>query len=131
MLSYSALVLLFVCVALAEPRLAQAQEANVAAVEGYVYDIATGKPLRSSIVYLAEHLDNGASNEAITTTDANGFYSVQLVAPSVGDHWLRAVCTTAKGVTENSQGLYHTLRTDQIYHRNFYLTLPKRQTSCF
>jgi hypothetical protein len=127
-------VSLFGAFALSAP--AHAQSANMTVVDGYVFDAGTLKPLANTYVLLHEVLDQATSRNVFIATDANGFYSVatqfsdSMPPSSILSHSLTATCSTNKGMVQNSIYLDSPLKIDFAYHRNFYLTLPKKATRC-
>ena len=108
---------------------AQAQAAGATAVEGYAFDRERGTPLANVLIVLRVVPFTGNQLDAFATTDANGFYSFEAVFNTPGTNILHATCSTRRGVSEITQGLYQTLRSD-VYVRNFYLALPRGQRTC-
>jgi hypothetical protein len=107
-----------------------AQTAGKAGVEGYVTD-ANGKPLPNVLVEVAFFTNaTGAGGFTSTVTDGSGFFIME-VTPGTSEFGVSAIatCRTAKGTVRVSQPLYWTVR-EQVYRRDFRLTLPKKATSC-
>lgn len=110
---------------------AAAQESNAIAVEGYVFDQKTLRPLANANVTLSQLGIDGIGRGLSVPTNSNGFYSLTLVPPveSVSND-LKATCNTKRGTVESTSPIYHPLQTDRVYQRNFYITLPRSLTRC-
>jgi hypothetical protein len=107
-----------------------AQTAGKAGIEGYVTD-SNGKPLRNVLVEFLFYVDvNGGAGFTATATDANGFFIME-AEPGTSSFGVAvmATCRTSKGTVSVSQPMYWTVR-EQVYRRDFRLTLPKKATGC-
>jgi hypothetical protein len=108
----------------------------MAVVDGYVFDANSLKPLPNVYVLFQEKIDETSSRNTFIATDVNGFYSVSaqysdsMPPAAILSHSLTATCSTTRGVIQNSIFLDSPLKTGVSYHRNFYLTLPKKATHC-
>jgi hypothetical protein len=116
------------------PHIAWAQQDGAVSVEGYVFDKKALRPLAgvnvSIIVVAPEGMTTAPSFGGIT--DDNGFYAISAVPPyePQGANVMSVVCPTRKGAVMTNSFVYDRIRTDRIYQRNFYLTLPRNVTSC-
>jgi len=108
-----------------------AQPADVAAVEGYVFDRGTLKPLANARVEVTVILIENADRLFMSVvTDANGYYATHAPAipTSVRTEFV-ASCITGRG-TVTSEGTGYAPMRAEVYQRNFYLALPRRETRC-
>jgi hypothetical protein len=108
-----------------------AQESNAIAVEGYVFDQKTLRPLANTFVTLSQLGVDGIGRGLSVPTNSNGFYALTLVPPvdSVSND-LKATCHTKRGPVESVSPIYLPLQTDRVYQRNFYISLPRSVTRC-
>lgn len=110
---------------------ATAQESNAVAVEGYVFDQKTLRPLANAYVTLSQMGIDGVGRGLSVPTNSNGFYALSFVPPvdSVSND-LKTSCNTKRGAVESTSPIYLPLQTDRVYQRNFYITLPRSVTRC-
>lgn len=111
-------------------RQAYAQTPGKAGFEGYVTD-ATGKPLEHVFIEVRFYTNaDGGAGFTGTTTDANGYFILETF-PGTSEFGVAVVatCRTSKGIVTSTQPMYWTIR-EQVYRRDFRLTLPKKVTGC-
>jgi hypothetical protein len=100
-------------------------------VEGYVFNVDTGKPLANAIV-LYQHFQQGTQNGLAEqgNTDSNGFYQITSQLLNIPeDITLYASCVTRRGTVRSAIAVYNPPRAT-IYRRDFYLKLPRHDSSC-
>lgn len=108
-----------------------AQPVDVAAFEGYIFDRETLKPLSNARVEIRLFLVENADRLILSTiSDGNGYYALQVppIATSVRTE-IEAKCLTRKGAVNSGGTGYAPLRAE-VYQRNLYVTLPRRETQC-
>lgn len=112
------------------PAMSHAQSDNFPAVEGYVFDKKTLKPLANAAVTMTTVEDGPATLLLSVLTDANGFYSMIVTVPWTGtSRSLTAECTTRRGIGSSTMSLYSTLQ-QTVYRRDLYVALPRNMTAC-
>jgi hypothetical protein len=101
------------------------------AVEGYVFDRKTLKPLQNASVVLTTDIDGSGAQFSIgVRTDANGFYTITVSAPNLAlSRMLTAECTTRRGIASSRSSVYGVLQRT-VYRRDLYVTLPRGMRSC-
>jgi hypothetical protein len=107
-----------------------AQATGDAGIEGVVTD-SSGNLLANAVVELRTYTDqSGAFLVASVRADANGFYILEVnTGTSNFGIDLVATCNTSKGTVSATQRMYSTIR-EEVYRRDFRLTLPRRARSC-
>jgi hypothetical protein len=115
-------------VAWVSPAFSQAVDA---AIEGYVFDRNTLRPLSNVVVAFRHTIDNANGMETIaTTTDSNGFYSIPVNGMFEGVRSdVLAECILKRGVASSTIGVDAVLRP-RVYQRNIYISLPRTDTRC-
>lgn len=101
------------------------------AVEGYVFNHSTGRPVAGAAMLLDTCSPNFVA-AAASTTDQNGFYSYTIGFLANIDATYRKViaeCKTPKGVVRSSIPVY-TRIAPGLYRRDLYLNLNSRTHSC-
>jgi hypothetical protein len=123
--------MLFLWGFLLAPVASHAQSDNLPAVEGYVFDKKTLRPLQDASVGLVTEIDaSGARLSQGGFTDANGFYSFTVLAPAESvSRTLTVECNTRRGIASSTITLYATLQQN-VYRRDLYVTLPRNMTAC-
>jgi hypothetical protein len=112
------------------PAAAVAQVDGQTAVEGYVFDVATKKPLANAIVTVKSSTPNtDGFSIAAQITNASGFFAIPTGIAPEAQTVVTAECTTSRGVASSELPLYTPVRPI-VYRRDFYLSLPKRAKGC-
>ncbi len=132
---YSAVALIIATVLGACPQNALAQSGENAGVEGRVFDRATGRPVRGVLVVLRESIFQFPfpipQRDTTLITDANGFFQFEMQQLPGTYPSLVARCETPRGDVESTLPLYSPLRAGEVYSRTFYISLPRKYTSCY
>lgn len=98
--------------------------------EGRVFDRATGRPVEGALVIIEDRVQDFPLRQTYIVTDASGFFQVDEPPITGAVSTILVRCETPKGIAESSAPLYSELRVGSIYRRDFYLTMPRRQTKC-
>jgi hypothetical protein len=112
-------------------RPASAQEAQLAAIEGYAFHQDTLKPLKNVRIFLnITEGSNGYGTGAVT--DENGFYSVSFEpkAEITALEFYGACVGKTTGSVQRSLSVYTPTRPI-VYQRNLYLKPPRGSTRCY
>jgi hypothetical protein len=109
---------------------AASQPVNAAAIEGYVYDRNTLRPLSNVGVLFIHTLDNsGATLTSAAITDSNGFYSLDGGELEGVSSQILAECNLRRGVASPTGSMAPVLQP-RVYQQNIYISLPRTDTRC-
>jgi hypothetical protein len=110
---------------------AYAQLDGEVGIEGYVFNVGTGKPL-ANVLVTYEHVDQdtSATRGDQGLTDSNGFYQIDApLTPPPRNAILFASCVTRRGNLRVDTSLFFPPRPT-IYRRDFYIRMPRGISSC-